>query len=70
MTDELPTRSCITCSDEAIEMRVTAFDAASGLARCVDPEGNESAVDALLVDGIAEGTRLMVHAGTAIAVAP
>jgi hypothetical protein len=62
--------SCITCGDQATEMRVTAFDPTSGLARCVDPDGNESEVDALLVDDVAEGTRLMVHAGTAIAVAP
>ena len=60
--------TCITCSDQAVEMTVLAVDA-SGLARCADAAGVESEVDAALVDA-APGTRLMVHAGTAIAVAP
>jgi hypothetical protein len=52
---------CITCSDEAVEMRVLAV-AEDGLARC---DGGEVATD--LVEPVSPGDVLVVHAGVAIA---
>ncbi len=62
--------SCITCSDQAIEMVVVAFDGRRGVARCIDPDGAEREVDASLVAPVATGAGLLVHAGVAIALAP
>lgn len=70
MTDYGPACSCITCSDEAIDMLVIAFDEQTGIARCTAPDGAESDVDAMLIESVAPGVRLMVHAGTAIALTP
>jgi hydrogenase maturation factor len=58
---------CITCSDEGVAMRVVALDAASGLAACVDPEGAPAEIDVALVAPVAPGTRVLAHAGVAIA---
>lgn len=60
-------KGCITCGDEANEMRVVAIDAERGLARCVDEGGAESSVETALVLPVGEGDTLLVHAGTAIA---
>jgi hydrogenase maturation factor len=62
-----PVDGCITCGDQALELRVVAVDAARGLATCIDDAGREEEVDTLLVDPIAPGDRLLVHARTAIA---
>lgn len=62
--------ACTTCGDAAVEMVAIAYDARADLARCVDRDGDLADVDAGLVDGVAPGTRLLVHAGTAIALAP
>ncbi len=70
MRDADVARTCVTCGDEAVAMLVLAVDAATGLARCADGHGDEREVDVALVDGVAPGSRLMVHAGTAIALAP
>jgi hypothetical protein len=67
VTGEIPTCTCITCGDQGIEMVVLTCDAASALARCRAGDGSLSEVDTGLVDPVAPGTRLMVHAGTAIA---
>ena len=61
------TTGCITCGDEAIEMRVLAVDPDRGLALCTGPEGGRSSVEIALVEGVREGQTLLVHAGTAIA---
>ena len=58
---------CITCGDEAIEMRVLDVDASRGLALCANGEGERSSVEIALVDSVGEGDSLLVHAGTAIA---
>jgi len=58
---------CITCGDEAIEMRVLRVDAERELALCADDGGAESAVETALVLPVAAGETLLVHAGTAIA---
>jgi hydrogenase maturation factor len=58
---------CITCSDEGVEMRVLEVAAADGLAMCVGPDGARSEVATELVDGVATGDVLLVHAGVALA---
>ncbi|MGZ5309399.1 MAG: HypC/HybG/HupF family hydrogenase formation chaperone [Solirubrobacterales bacterium] len=60
---------CITCGDEAIEMRVVRIDRGRDLALCelpAEPSERES-VEIALVHPVEEGDRLLVHAGTAIA---
>jgi hydrogenase maturation factor len=61
------TTGCITCGDEAIPMEVLAVDAERGLALCADAEGRRGSVETALVESVAAGDRLLVHAGTAIA---
>lgn len=58
---------CITCSDEAVPMRVREVDADRGLALCEDAAGARSSVEIALVEPVAVGDTLLVHAGTAIA---
>lgn len=58
---------CITCGDEAIEMRVLDVDSVRGLALCTTGEGARSSVEIALVDSVDAGDSLLVHAGTAIA---
>lgn len=58
---------CITCGDQALEMRVAAVDAERGLAVCVDDAGRAAEVDVLLVEPAVVGERLLVHARVAIA---
>jgi hydrogenase maturation factor len=61
-------RSCITCGDEAIQMRVLRIDQERELALCAAEEGGEhSTVEIALVQPVAEDDVLLVHAGTAIA---
>jgi hydrogenase maturation factor len=57
---------CITCGDEAVAMRVLRVDAARGLALCADAEDRRQTVETALVDPVAPGDALLVHAGTAI----
>ncbi len=59
---------CITCADEGIPMTVRAVDEGRGLALCVDGQDSSSTVEIALVAPVACGQRLLVHAGTAIAV--
>jgi hydrogenase expression/formation protein HypC len=62
-----PELGCITCGDVAVEMRVARLDTDRGLALCADPDGRRETVEVALVQPVAEGDRLLVHAGTAIA---
>ena len=50
---------CITCGDVGVEMRVLAI--ADGLARCVS-DGEERDVEIALLDDVAPGDVLLVHA--------
>jgi len=50
---------CITCGDVGIEMRVLAIR--DGLARC-EAAGEERDVEIALLDDVAPGDRLLVHA--------
>lgn len=71
MTDLAPhcnhASGCITCGDEATEMRVLDVDADRGLALCTNGEGERSSVEIALVGPVSGGDSLLVHAGTAIA---
>jgi len=59
--------TCITCGDVAVPLRVIALDRERGLALCADAEGRRETVEIALVDPVAPGEQLLVHAGTAIA---
>jgi hydrogenase maturation factor len=56
---------CLTCSDEAVPVRVVEL-AADGLAVCVDDDGARSEVMVELVGSVARGDRLLVHGGAAL----
>jgi hydrogenase assembly chaperone HypC/HupF len=62
-----PAGECITCGDVAIPMRVVSIDRTRALALCRDHEGHRSTVEIALVDRVAAGDEVLVHAGTAIA---
>jgi hydrogenase maturation factor len=57
---------CITCSDEALHVRVLYVDDDNGLAQ-VTLDGAEEEIDISLVENIAPGDVLLVHGGVAIA---
>ncbi|MDP1850078.1 MAG: HypC/HybG/HupF family hydrogenase formation chaperone [Solirubrobacteraceae bacterium] len=61
------TTGCITCGDVAIPLTVLRLDEGRGLALCADDDGNSETVETDLVAPVAQGDRLLVHAGTAIA---
>ena len=56
---------CITCSDEAVAMRVV--EPGETLAVCADDSGVRTEVMTDLVGPVALGDVLLVHAGTALA---
>ena len=58
---------CTTCGDEAVAMRVRRVDGGRGLALCEDAAGRRASVETALVEPVAVGDELLVHAGTAIA---
>jgi hypothetical protein len=58
---------CITCGDDGDPMTVLALDGGRGLALCVAEDGRRASVETALVDPVAIGDVLLVHAGTAIA---
>jgi hydrogenase maturation factor len=64
--EDLPTR-CITCSDEGLPMRVRALADGSGQALCVDEDGADQSVAVDLLESVAVGDDILVHAGVAIA---
>jgi len=59
---------CITCGDEGVPMRVLRVDAVRGLALCAagDDAGARSTVEIALVEPVAPGEQLLVHAGVAL----
>ena len=66
-TSECEISGCITCGDTAVAMEVLAIDEERGLALCEDADGRRSSVEIALLDDVAVGDELLVHAGTAIA---
>jgi hydrogenase maturation factor len=63
---EAGTGHCITCGDEGIAMRVLELQSAAAL--CVDEEGEIHSIAIDLLDDVAAGTTVLVHAGVAIGV--
>jgi hydrogenase maturation factor len=57
---------CITCGDEAVAMRVIRVDESRGLALCTDAANRHETVEIGLVDPVAPGDGVLVHAGTAL----
>lgn len=60
-------RRCLTCGDVADPMTVLRVDSSRELALCEDEHGEHRTVEIALIDGVARGDALLVHAGTAIA---
>jgi hydrogenase maturation factor len=58
---------CITCGDDGEPMTVVRVDAERVLALCENEAGERSMVETALVEPVAPGDLLLVHAGTAIA---
>jgi hydrogenase expression/formation protein HypC len=58
---------CITCGDDGVPMTVVQVDSDRMLALCEDDAGARSSVEIALVDPVAPGDTVLVHAGTAIA---
>jgi hydrogenase maturation factor len=58
---------CITCSDEGLPMRVLVLADESGLAICADEAGADQSVAIDLLESVAVGDDILVHAGVAIA---
>jgi hydrogenase maturation factor len=61
---------CITCSDEAVPLRVVKIDEQRELALCEDESGERTTVEIALVQPLSLDDVVLVHAGTAIATAP
>jgi hydrogenase maturation factor len=58
---------CITCADDGVAMTVVRLDQSRGLALCQDDDGARHTVETALVEPLAEGRVVLVHAGVAIA---
>jgi hypothetical protein len=58
--------SCVTCSDEAIEVNVLRMDTTTDMA-LVMLEETTIEIDVSLIDTIIPGDRLLIHGGVAIA---
>ena len=58
------TDGCITCGDVAVELTVVSIDGPDAL--CRDERGATERVALELVDAVASGDRLLVHAGVAL----
>ena len=58
---------CITCGDDGVPMEVVRVDRDRGLALCADEDGSRQTVETSLVEPVAAGEVLLVHAGTALA---
>jgi hydrogenase maturation factor len=57
---------CITCGDDGVPMTVLAVDLDRGLALCAHEDGRRESVETALVEPVAPGDVLLVHAGTAL----
>jgi hydrogenase maturation factor len=58
---------CITCADDGVPMTVVLTDEQRGLALCADGQGARHTVETALVEPLAPGRTVLVHAGVAIA---
>jgi hydrogenase maturation factor len=58
---------CITCADDGAPMTVVRIEEPGSLAVCRREDGEPTSVETALVEPVAVGDLLLVHAGTAIA---
>jgi hydrogenase assembly chaperone HypC/HupF len=58
---------CVTCGDDGVPMQVVRLDEIRGLALCEHEDGARETVETALVEPVAPGDLLLVHAGTALA---
>lgn len=58
---------CITCGDDGVPMSVVRVDPDRGIALCAGEDGERASVEIALVEPVAPGDTLLVHAGTALA---
>jgi hydrogenase maturation factor len=58
---------CITCGDDGVPMLVVEVDGERGLAICADESGALTSVETALVEPVAVGDEVLVHAAVAIA---
>ena len=58
---------CVTCGDDGVPMQVVRIDEVRRLALCADENGTKETVETALVEPVAPGDVLLVHAGTALA---
>jgi hydrogenase assembly chaperone HypC/HupF len=65
--DECNSDHCITCGDDGVPMEVVRVDVERGLALCAHEDGTRETVETALVEPVAPGDRVLVHAGTALA---
>ena len=65
--DACGSQHCITCGDEGLPMQVVRIDDSRGLALCAHEDGSRETVETALVEPVAPGDILLVHAGTALA---
>jgi hydrogenase maturation factor len=64
--DACGSHHCITCGDDGVPLRVVRIDEVRGLALCAHEDGSRETVETALVDAVAPGDVLLVHAGTAL----
>jgi hydrogenase expression/formation protein HypC len=64
---DVPACTCITCSDQAVPMRILQLDAERGLALCEAADGERRSVEVALLAEAAPGDTVLVHADVAIA---
>lgn len=58
---------CVTCGDVADPMTILRIDEARELALCETESGEHLTIEIALVQPVATGDSILVHAGTAIA---
>lgn len=59
---------CVTCSDEALPVRVLAVDDSGWTAAVEEIGGSQREIDISLLDDVAPGQTLLVHGGVALGV--
>jgi hydrogenase maturation factor len=69
MDSSMAPERCITCSDEGLPMRVVELARADGIAICTDEAGADHEVAVDLIESLAVGDEILVHAGVAIGMA-
>ena len=65
-SDDEVVAHCVTCGDDGVAMQVVRIDEVRGLALCQHEDGGRATVETALVDPVAPGDVLLVHAGTAL----